>query len=374
MTPFSFDDEQRELRRTLRSLLTARSGSERVREVMGSTEPVDRTLWSQVAGQMGLAGLLIPEEFGGAGYTFVETAIVAEELGRFLACVPFLSSAVFATGALLEVGTPEAKREMLPALAAGELTASVALLDGDARGWELADVALSVDDENGVLRISGRKRLVIDGATADVLLVVVRHAGGLSLVSVRTDAPGVSVQPRTTLDQTRGLADVEFDAAQVELVSEPGRAEAGLSAVLDMASAALAAESVGGAQRCLEMAVEYAKTRYQFGRPIGSYQAISHKCADMMAAVELSRSAAQYAAWAVAHEEPAETAIAVATAQAFCSDAYLRVAGDNIQVHGGIGFTWEHDAHLYFKRAKAAQLLFGDAVDGRRRLGQLLKF
>jgi len=370
MSVFSVDEEVSELRDTVRSLLTRSSDTTRVRQVMAEAVPFDKPLWRRLSEELGVAGLLVPEEYGGAGFSFAGCAAVLEELGRSLACVPFLASSVLAVSALLEAGTDEARAAYLPGLADGSVIGTLALLEPGTSSWAPGDVALALDEAGPTL--TGVKRLVLDGGEAGLILAAVRTSTGLALVAVDTSDPSVTVTPDVVLDQTRGFATVGFDSTPVVVVSS-GDVEAALARVIELGSTALAVESIGGAQRCLEMSVEYAKTRYQFGRPIGSYQAISHKCADMLADVELSRSTAAYVVWATDHADFEERSIAAETAAAQCSDAYLRVAGDTIQIHGGIGFTWEHDAHLYFKRAKAAELLFGDAIDHRRRLADLIK-
>jgi alkylation response protein AidB-like acyl-CoA dehydrogenase len=363
---FAVTDEQHALRAAIRSALVALSPTSSVREHMTTDSPFDAVLWRTLTEQMGLSALMIPEQYGGAGFSFVETSIVCEELGRSLACVPFLSSAVLAAAVLIECGTSEAKRELLPVVASGQMRLAVALIDAGNPGWSGEHTTMEAREISGSLRLSGVKRFVIDGLAADGLLVVARQSDGLSVLLVDALSPDITRRPLTALDQTRGLADVEMHDASATLVSEPGAATQGLRRALATATAAVVAESVGGSERCLSMAVDYAKSRYQFGRPIGSYQAISHTCADMFADLELARSTSQSAAFTVAASSSiSECRIAVSTAKAFTSDAFLKIAGDNIQIHGGIGFTWEHDAHLFFKRAKSNHQLFGDPFDHR---------
>ena len=371
---FSVSAEQRQLRDALRSVLSSRSPSTRVRALMATDNPFDMPLWEVLTTQMGLAGLMIPEEYGGVGASFAEAAIVCEELGRSLACVPYLSSAVLSAALVLECGTDSARRTWLPRIAAGDRRLTVALIDAGSSSWDPDQVTLAVEDGTDGPEVTGTKRFVIDGMACDDVLVVARHNGGLSLVHVAASERGTERAPLTVLDQTRGLAELEFRAAPAQLISAPGEASAGIARARLFAAAAVVAESVGGAERCLEMAVAYAKTRYQFGRLIGSYQAISHRCADMLASLELARSASQYAAHVLSTEaSDHERVVAVSTAKAFTSEAYLEIAGDNIQIHGGIGFTWEHDAHLYFKRAKSNHQLFGDPVEHRQVLARELK-
>jgi len=289
----------------------------------------DGALWSRLAGDLGLAGLVIPERLGGAGLGWVEVAAVSEELGATLAPVPFFSTVCLATSVLLACNADDA----LAAIARGE---------------------------TGALVLGRASRHVVDGHTAD-LLVVATDDG---VFVVRGDARGVRRRRIATVDPTRTLAEVHIDAsAPLERVGD--RAD------LDLARVALAAEQVGGAQRCLELSVEYAVVRQQFGRPIGSFQAIQHTCADMFVLVESARSAAYHAAWTADHD-PAGLAAAAATAAAYCGDAFHRCAGDTIQVHGGIGFTWEHDAHLYWKRARADRALLGTPSAQRERIAEMI--
>jgi acyl-CoA dehydrogenase len=311
----------------------------------------------------------VPEDYGGAGLGQVELSVVMEELGRALTPSPFLASAVLAASALLATDDEDAKRELLPGIAGGSTVATLAVAEpassadggGGATGWDPAAGRMRAALENGAWSLTGAKTLVPDGATADLVLVAARAGDELGLFAVDGGAAGLARTGLTTLDPTRRLARLELAATPARrLVSED--AAGALSHALDQAAVALAAEQLGGLQRCLDMSVEYAKTRYQFGRAIGSFQAIKHLCADMHVSMELARSAVRYAAWA-ADEAPDELPVAASLARAAASEAFFEVAANTIQVHGGIGFTWEHDAHLYFRRAKSSELLLG----GRRR-------
>jgi len=365
----SFTDEHEELRATVRSFLSAHSDEQTVREQMSTERGYDPAAWTQLAEQMGLAGLIVPEEHGGAGYSYVELLVVMEEMGRALFCAPYLGTAVFATNALLHCADGTTQKELLPEIATGRMTATVAHAEPNGR-WDLDAIEMRATKAGDGWTLDGRKAWVLDGHTADVLLVVARGDAGLSLSLFRVDADasGLSRSLVPTLDLTRKLAHLELSGTPATLISTGDQTEA-FERVLALTCAALAAEQVGGAQRCLEAAVEYAKSRLQFGRPIGSFQAIKHKCADMLLEVEFAKSAAYAACFAAAEDEP-DLLESAALAKAYCSEAYFHAAAENIQIHGGMGFTWEWPAHLYFKRAKASDLLFGDAAYHRERLAQ----
>ncbi|GAA0628819.1 acyl-CoA dehydrogenase family protein [Sporichthya brevicatena] len=362
-------EEQSYLATTIRELLAERSPETRVRDVMDSSEGIDRPLWRTMAQELGVAGLSVPEEFGGGGASFVEVAVLCEELGRSLAAVPLLSTAVLAQTLLLDSADEQAQARWLPDLCSGASIAGVALTEPDG-AWHAADSTTQAVLSGGRWTLSGRKTYVVDGAAADVVFVVARTGDGLATFAVPGDAPGLTRTALPTMDQTRRLADLTFDSVPAELVGEPGAQER-VAKLVDVAAVALAAESVGGADRVLEMAVEYAKVRVQFGRPIGSFQAIKHKCADMLLQVETARSAVAYARKCVEADER-DRALAASTAKSRACDAFAFCAAENIQVHGGIGFTWEHPAHLYFKRARSSSVLFGDSYQHRERIGDLL--
>jgi alkylation response protein AidB-like acyl-CoA dehydrogenase len=366
---FSFTPEHDELRHTVRKFLEDKSPEAAVRRLMMSERGYDPDVWSQMAAQVGLPGLVIAERFGGAGLGFVELAIVMEEMGRALLCAPYLSTAVLATQALQLGASEAAQADLLPKIAAGKAIVALACTEPD-RGWDAEAVAMPATADRGAWRLDGVKAYVIDGHSADVLLVVARAGDALSLFRIHGDADGVERTLLPTLDVTRKLARVRLTRARAERIGIDGDLTPILAKVLSLGVVALAAEQVGGAQRCLEMATAYAKTRLQFGRPIGSYQAIKHRCADMLVSVEFAKSAAYHAAFRAAEDDAAELPAAASMAKSYCSEAYFQAAADNIQVHGGMGFTWEHPAHLYFKRAKSSSLLFGDAVHHREKLAQ----
>lgn len=358
------------IRSTARQFLGARLGMETVRDLMMSEGGFDPVIWKEMA-DMGWAGLAIAEDHGGAGFGPVEMSVLLEEMGRAVTPGPFFASAVLATTAIQEVATPEQCAELLPSLASGEKTASLAIFEKahDRTPGDTSTVASRTDDG---WKIEGTKRAVLSGETADMILVTAATDDGLGLFVIDGDAPGVEIEPEPVLDLTRRQATVKLDSVTVGEESRLGDGDAapGLERALSMARVALAAEQVGGAQRCMEMSVDYAKTRHQFGRPIGSFQAIKHRCANMLMKVEHARSATYYAARVT--EDPEELALAAPLAAAVASEAYVWVAGETIQVHGGIGFTWEHDAHVYLKRAKASSLLFGSPGYQRDLLGKAI--
>ena len=374
---FAHSEEQEAFREGLRRFLAEASPPAEVRRTMATPEGVDRGLWKRMAEELGLQGLLIPEAEGGQGFGFLEVGIALEELGRALLCAPYLGSAVLATSALLEAGDAAARRAHLPALASGGAFGALALLD-PGTGPGAADVRMSFERDGAGFRLSGEKRYVDGGLVADLVVVAARRPGsagleGLSLFLVDGAAPGLSRTPLETLDPTRRLAHLTFEGVGARLLGAEGASGAALSRVLDLGAVALAAEDVGGAERCLEMALAYARQRVQFARPIGSFQAVKHKAAEVLLELESARATAQYAAWTAA-EAPQELPLAASLAKAVCGEAYLRAAAESIQIHGGIGFTWEHDAHLYYRRARANETLLGDGTAHRARIADRLGF
>jgi alkylation response protein AidB-like acyl-CoA dehydrogenase len=352
--------EQDQLRDSVRRFLRARSPEDIVRRDMSGEAGFDAGIWAELAGSLGLAALTVPEEYGGAGYAFADLAVALEEAGRALVCAPLLSSAVLATQVLLATDDESAKHRYLPELAAGTRRATVVVgVDG------AAAQGFSLDATDG-LRLWGKVDLVLDGHTADDIFVAIPEAGGVSLLALEGADPAVSRQRQPTFDLTRPLARIEVDGATVLRVGAAGAAGAAIERGVNCARIALACEAVGGSDAVLESAVSYAKTRRQFGRLIGSFQAIKHTCAEMFIEAEPGRAAAAYAARVADTSDVAELEIAAAVAKAWCCDCFVMSAHANIQVHGGIGFTWEHPAHLYLKRAKANQTLFGDAHQQRR--------
>jgi alkylation response protein AidB-like acyl-CoA dehydrogenase len=365
---FAFSDEQEELRKVVRQFLENKSPETAVREQMDTETGYDTAVWSQMAEQLGLQGLAIPEEYGGSGYGFIELVVIFEEMGRSLLCAPYFSTVALAATALLHSGDEDAKKAHLPGIASGETIATLAFTEANGK-WDESGITTTATKDGDSWTVSGEKMFVLDGHTAGLIIVAAKTDAGTSLFTVAGDASGLTREALPTMDQTRKQAKVTFDGTPATLLGTDGEGWTVLSQVLDLAVVALAAEQVGGAQLCLEMAVQYAKDRVQFGRPIGSFQAIKHKCADMLLEVESAKSAAYYAGWC-ASELNDELPSVASLAKAYCSEAYFHAAAENIQIHGGIGFTWEHPAHLYFKRAKSSELLFGDPTYHRELLAQ----
>lgn len=365
---FAFTEEQEELRSTVRGFMESKSSEEAVREQMETENGFDQAVWTQMAEQMGLQGLHIPEEYGGSGFGYVELGIVLEEMGRALLCAPFFSSVVLAANTLMQSGDDDAKAKYLPGIASGETIATLAYTEPSGK-WDESGVTMEAAKDGDAYTLTGTKMFVLDGHTANLIIVAARTGAGVSLFAVEGDASGLTRTALSTMDQTRKQAKLEFSNTPAALIGTEGEGWNVLSTVLDLAAVGLAAEQVGGAQYVLEMAVQYAKDRVQFGRPIGSFQAIKHKCADMLLEVESAKSAAYYGLWC-ASEMNDELPSVASLAKAYCSEAYFHASAENIQIHGGIGFTWEHPAHLYFKRAKSSELLFGEPTYHREQLAQ----
>jgi alkylation response protein AidB-like acyl-CoA dehydrogenase len=362
MMQFSFTSEQEELRSVLRRFLDRQCPMDRVRATMAG-DPAGDEIWSRAAAELGLAALAVPEEYDGAGAGFAELAVAVEEWGRALAPGPLLATAVAAPATLLASGDSAACTRLLPALAAAELTAAVAL---DAAGSRPPAVTAAQRGDGWVL--SGQVPLVIDGLAADVVLVPATVDGGLRWFEV--PATGLTREAVPAIDQTRQLANLHF-AATPAVAIEAAEPHAVLDRTVSVLVVALGVEQVGIAARCLDLTLDHARTREQFGRLIGTFQAIQHRCAEMLLRLESARSAAYYAAWTV-DGDPAELPRAASLAKSYCSEATAFITAETLQIHGGIGFTWEHDAHLYFKRAKADEVLFGSPAAHRELLGSLV--
>jgi alkylation response protein AidB-like acyl-CoA dehydrogenase len=367
---FALSEEQTTLQGVLRDFFEQKSPESAVREQMAAPAGYDEALWRQMAEQLGLQSLAIPEEYGGSGFTFIELGIAVEEMGRALVVSPFFASCVMAAELLLAADDRDANQKYLPGIACGELIATVAIAE-DPGSWSPADVTTTAAESTDGWTISGHKSYVLDGVIADLLLVAARTDDQVAIFAVDGDAAGLTRVPLPTMDQTRKQARIEFDSTPASLVGSVERGQGAIQSMLDHAMIALSAEALGGTAKVLDMAVDYAKVREQFGRPIGSFQAIKHKCASMLVELESSRSAAYYALWAVSVGDPEVPKLA-RLAKAFCADTYLYACGENIQIHGGIGFTWEHPAHLYFKRAKNTQLFLGSSDLHRQRLADLI--
>jgi len=368
---FDLSKPQKLLKDSARDFLTRECKLERVRELMETDTAHDDKLWQSIADQ-GWTGLIIPEEHGGLGLGLVELAVVAEEMGR--ACLPgaFLST-LFAAALIARAGSPRQRSKFLEPIAMGEIKATVALLEPSA-DWDTGIVRLEAERNDSNFRLSGRKLFVPDAAIADLLICVARDGDGLALLPVERGAEGLSVKATPSMDGTRKLYEVTFAdvrVAKADVFGADGDARSALGQAIEVATVALCAEMVGGMQWVLDTTVEYAKTRQQFGRAIGSFQAVQHQCADMLLMTESARSATYYAAWALTAGDPSAS-VAVSMAKAYCSDAYREVGNRGIQVHGGIGFTWEHDLQLYYKRSKSSETLFGDAAFHRERIARLI--
>ena len=370
---FSYSEEQEEYRNSVRGFLNAVSPVGEARRLLDSGSGYESSSWHRACQVLGLGSLQVPESLGGQGFGLGEQAIAMEETGRILSGLPLFSSAVLAAGALMAAGTEAEQRRLLPDLVSGRATAALALAEPVA-GWALDSVTASFRETGAGVRLDGLKSPVLEGGGAGLLLVVARLEGsaggdGLSLLEVRP-GPGVTREPLQGLDITRRWAAIRFESAPAIVLGAEGQAATGLASALSGAELAMAAEAVGLAGRCLEMAVEYSCARYQFGRAIGSFQAVKHRCADMLVAVEAARSALHFGL-ARAHEGGDGLLEGAAVAKAYCVDAALRVASSNIQVHGGIGCTWEHDAHLYLRRARSLGLILESPSAMRRRLASI---
>jgi len=361
---FSFTDEQEEFRSGVRRALQARSPTTEVRRLMATDAGFDRDGWKKLNQELGLTAIHIPEAYGGGGFGFGELGIVLEEMGRNLLCAPYFSTAVLATAAILNAGSEEQKKALLPKIAEGEITATFAFSE-DSGLTDAASVAATAVPSGSTYRIEGTKSFVLDGHTADLIVVVARQPGttgdkGLSFFTVEGTAAGLDRKLLKTMDETRKLARLTFKSVEAKLLGTEGAGAAALAKTMQQAVVCLANEMVGGAERLREDALDYVKMRMQFGRSIASFQTTKNKAADMLVDVEMAKSAAYYAAAALDEGDddlPAVASLAKATA----AEAYLQTAIHAVQMHGGIGFTWDNDTHLWFKRAKSSEILFGDA-------------
>jgi alkylation response protein AidB-like acyl-CoA dehydrogenase len=353
-------EEQRELRTVLRDFFTEASGPEDVRKHLATPRGHDEKLWARLAGEIGVHGLAIPEEFGGSGFTFAELAVALEESGRALYCAPLLPTVVLAAHALLNSGGRQACARYLPRIADGTLTATVA-------GFEEAEPGVAAERSGPGWVLRGTADFVLDGAGADLIVVRARTPEGARLFACEPAVDTCSRTPRRVLDETRRQALVEFRGAPATPVGESGE----VTAALDAGRAALAAEQVGGSGHALDATVEFVAQRQQFGRPIGSFQAVKHRLADVLVALEAARSASAYATACVALASP-QLPVAASAAAAVCSETYRLATAEYVQLHGGIGFTWEHPAHLYVRRARSSEVLFGTSDHHRTRLAELV--
>jgi alkylation response protein AidB-like acyl-CoA dehydrogenase len=361
----AFTEEQRQFRDVIRRFLSDTMPTTEVRRLMATEAGFEAETWMRLAGELGVCGIHVPESYGGAGLGLTDLGIVVEEMGRTLFCGPYYSSTVLAATAILGAGTEQQKQTLLPAIAAGELRAALAFTEADG-SWEPEATRLIADPH---ARLSGSKRFVVDGHTADLLVVLARASanGDLALYLVDADADGLARTPLTVIDETRKLAQLSFDDTPAEPLGAAARARETMEHVLHLALIALANEMIGGAGRMLESALDHTRQRMQFGRRISSFQAIKHRMADLLLEVELARSAAYYAA-AAFDAGHANAAALASLAKSTCADAYMHAAAECIQLHGGIGFTWDHDTHLWYKRAKSSEVFLGDPASHRERM------
>jgi len=365
---FAFTDEQEQFRSALQRFLKDKSPTTEVRRLMATSEGYDPQVWRQLSDELALPGIHIPEQYGGAGFGMVELCIVAEELGRALLCAPYFSTTVLAANAIMNAGTEAQKASLLPDIASGARLATLAITEPNGN-WDPSSI-----ETVARFRIDGAKSYVVDGHIADLLIVAARVPSssgrdGLGLFTVDAKDAGVERHLLESMDPTRKIARIDFRGAHATLLGELDDGGKRIQRTMDQAAIALANEMMGGAQALLDSAVSYAKLRVQFGRTIGSFQAIKHKLADMLLDVELAKSAAYYAAQAAAVEDPEWPALA-SLAKAAASETYLHTAIETIQIHGGIGFTWDNDTHLWFKRAKSSEIFLGQPSYHRELLMQ----
>lgn len=370
---FAFNDEQEQFRATIRRFLNDKSPTTEVRRLMATAQGFDPEVWRQLSEELALPGIAIPEQYGGAGFGMVELCTVTEELGRSLLCAPYFSTAVLAANAILNGGSEAQKASLLPDLASGARRAALAITEPDGN-WDAATLKTVATPDGSGYRLEGAKSYVVDGHTADLLVVAARlpktvgHEG-LALFTLDPNTAGVERRLLEAMDPTRKIARIDFRGARADLLGTQDNGADAIARTMDQAAIALANEMIGGAQALLDSAVNYSKMRVQFGRAIGSFQAIKHKLADMLVEVELAKSAAYYAAQAAAVDDPEWPALAC-LAKAAASESYLQTAINTIQLHGGIGFTWDNDTHLWFKRAKSSEVFLGEPSYHRELLMQ----
>ena len=370
---FSFTPEQDEFRTSLRRALEARSPAKEVRRLMATEQGFDREGWKKLNQELGLTAMHIPEAYGGGGFGYGEVGIVLEEMGRSLLCAPYFSTAVLATAAILNAGTKVQKKALLPGIASGDVTATLAFAE-DSGLNDAASVGTTATPSGGGYKLDGTKSFVLDGHTADLIVVLARKPGskgarGLSFFTVDGKAAGLERRLLKTMDETRKLARLTFNGVEASLLGGEGKAAAAFAKTMQQVIVCLANEMVGGAERLREDALDYVKMRMQFGRSIASFQTTKNKAADMLVDVEMAKSAAYYAAAAI-DEGDDDLPMIASLAKATAAEAYLQTAIHAVQMHGGIGFTWDNDTHLWFKRAKSSEILFGDANQHRETMMQ----
>jgi alkylation response protein AidB-like acyl-CoA dehydrogenase len=360
---FSFTSEQEEFRSVLRRFLDEKSPPSAVRRLMETEAGWDRAGWHELNQLLGLTAVHIPEAYGGQGFGPVELCIVLEEMGRALLCAPYFATTALAATAIMHAATDAQKRELLPPIAAGDTVATLAFTEPNGR-WDTGGIEATATAAGGKFRLDGVKSFVLDGHSADQIVVVARRPGstgddGLSFFAVAGDAAGLERRALKVMDPTRKQAQLTFRSVEAELLGEEGAGAAPFARTMMLAAACLANEMVGGAERLRQSALDYANLRVQFGRSIASFQSMKHKQADMLVDVELAKSAA-YTAASAAAEDDADLPALASLAKACASDAYMQTAIHTIQIHGGIGFTWDNDTHLWFKRAKSSEVFLGD--------------
>ena len=366
---FDLSQPQQLLQKSARDFFKRECPPEKVREIMATDTAFDEKLWQGVADQ-GWTGLIIPEEFGGLGLGVVELAVVAEEMGRAVLPGPFTST-VWASAVIARAGSEGQKAQYLEKISSGELKATVAMLEGSA-SWNTDDVMLPAEKDGGNYRLNGTKEMVTDAAVADLILVTARSGADLILLPINAKTDGITITATPGIDATRKLYRIEFKdviVPQSDALESGYRAKEALEQGSRVANVAICAEMVGGMGWVVETSVAYVRERQQFGKPVGMYQAVQHKCADMLLYTESSRSAVYYAAWALNVDDPSAK-LAVSIAKAYTSDGARETGNRGIQVHGGIGFTWEHNLHLYYKRFKSSETMFGDATYHREEIAK----
>ncbi|ASP48299.1 acyl-CoA dehydrogenase family protein [Cognaticolwellia beringensis] len=381
---FSFTQEQKMIRDTAEAFLAEVSSSEAVRTAMATEQGYEDKIWQRICAEMYWQAIHIPEEYGGMGLGYVELVVMLEEMGRYLLCSPFFSTVCLGANALIIAGTPEQKQQYLSEICEGSLTATLAYTGKNGQ-WGADAVQATVIPQGDNYLLNGSFRYVPDGHTASLIIVAVRDEGssgedGISLFTLDAHTPGVSRTWLPTMDETRKQAEITLDnviVSKAHLMGAQSKAWPQLNKIIHLATIATAAEQTGGAQQILDLTVEYTKERVQFGRPVAGFQAVKHQAADMMLRAEVAKSAVYYAA-CVAEEAinggplAGELAEAASVAKSYCSDGYFKNASDAIQLHGGVGFTWEYDVHLYFKRAKSSELFLGNAAYHREQVAKLL--
>ena len=370
MAEFTFSDEQQQLRGAVRKFCAENFDEPTIRRLMESDVTYDPAVWNRLGSELGVLGMSVPEADGGVGGSLVDQAVAVEEFGAALGCGPLFGTVYLAIPALVACAGSPTRDDLLASLIEGEWTAAFAVNDS-AGAFDPERIGVTATPDGDGFTLTGTVDRVVDGTSADVLLVAAKASDGVGLYAVDTKGEGVQRTGLVTMDLTRPQASIVFSAAPAQLLAGPAEADRVITHALQVGSALLAVEQVGAAQHLLDLSVDYAKSRLQFGRQIGSFQAIKHKLADMLVDLEHARSTAYHAVWALTDGSD-DPALAVSIAQATCSAAFSRIAADAIQVHGGIGFTWEHQAHLYFKRADTDAVLLGSAEQHRTRVAELV--